>query len=381
MADRRDATNREAGQVVGFAGSRAANIRFAGHRSEAGDVHAIRTGDKTDDRLEFPTGLRCYEDKRLDDLADLHAQRICRVLGRVRRAVEDPDLERDALAGRRVEDALDRGVGRRGHGPESITGDSGQTVCHPFLRSRSEVGGGAPRRHPPEDYDPDVKAFVFDWDGTLVDTLGQIFRANRDVLGRLGLPFDEALYREHYNPDWRLMYQRLGVPIDKLEEAGERWLEAFDPEHFGEPFPGAVDALRGLRAAGHPLGLVTAGDRSIVTRQLEKSGLGEVLTARVFGDDLPVHKPDPRPLQLVLSELGFADPADSAYVGDAPDDMRMACAVGTEAIGIASIIGQPDELKAAGATSVHASVAEWADTILAASPSAVMAEPRERATR
>jgi pyrophosphatase PpaX len=209
-----------------------------------------------------------------------------------------------------------------------------------------------------------VKAFLFDWDGTLVDTLGQIFHANRDVLRRLGLPFDEALYREHYNPDWRLMYQRLGVPIDKLEEAGERWLEAFDPEHFGEPFPGTVDALGRLRAAGHPLGLVTAGDRTIVTRQLQQSGLDDVLAVRVFGDDLPVHKPDPRPLRLALSELGVRDATDAAYVGDAPDDMRMARVVGADAIGIASIVGRPEELAAAGASSVHTSVAEWADTVL-----------------
>jgi HAD superfamily hydrolase (TIGR01509 family) len=233
------------------------------------------------------------------------------------------------------------------------------------------------RRHPPEDYDPEMKAFVFDWDGTLVDTLGQIFHANRAVLGRLGLPFDEALYREHYNPDWRLMYQRLGVPIDKLEEAGERWLEAFDPEHFGEPFPGAVDALRRLRAAGHPLGLVTAGDRKIVTRQLEQSGLGDVLSARVFGDDLPVHKPDPRPLRLVLAELGVDDPSNAAYLGDAPDDMRMARAIGADAVGIASIVGRPEELVAAGAASVHSSVAEWAETILGAA-TGVVGEPVPR---
>jgi pyrophosphatase PpaX len=222
-----------------------------------------------------------------------------------------------------------------------------------------------------------VKAFVFDWDGTLVDTLGQIFHANRHVLGRLGLPFDEALYREHYNPDWRLMYQRLGVPVDKLEEAGERWLEAFHPEHFGEPFPGTVDALRRLRAAGHPLGLVTAGDRAIVTRQLEQSGLDEALGVRVFGDDLPVHKPDPRPLRLALSELGVRDAGDAAYVGDAPDDMRMARVVGADAIGITSIVGRPEELTAAGASSVHASIAEWANTVLGV-PTARDRNPAER---
>ena len=209
-----------------------------------------------------------------------------------------------------------------------------------------------------------MKAFVFDWDGTLVDTLGQIFRANSDVLGALGLPFDEALYRRHYTPDWRVMYQRLGVPLERLEEAGERWLEAFDPEHFGQPFPGVVTALRRLHEAGHGLGLVTAGDRSVVTRQLSLSGLDRYLPVRVFGDDLPVHKPDPRPLRLALAELGLTEPSRAAYIGDAPDDMRMARSIGADAIGIASIVGQPDELLTAGASSIHPSVAAWVDALL-----------------
>ena len=207
---------------------------------------------------------------------------------------------------------------------------------------------------------------MFDWDGTLVDTLGALFRANRAVLGELGLAFDETLYRRHYSPDWRLMYGRLGVPIDRLEQAGERWLEVFDPEHFGEPLPGVVEALRRLERSGHRLALVTAGDRAPVTRQLEQSGLGDVLPVRVFGDDLPVYKPDPRPLRLALAELGVADPADATYVGDAPDDMRMARTVGVGAIGVESIIGERDELLAAGASAVYPSVAAWIDAYLAA---------------
>jgi phosphoglycolate phosphatase len=211
-----------------------------------------------------------------------------------------------------------------------------------------------------------VRAFVFDWDGTLVDTLGALYRANRAVLGELGLPFDESLYRRHYSPDWRLMYGRLGVPIDRLEQAGERWLEVFDPEHFGEPLPGAIEALRRLRDNGHPLALVTAGDRAPVTRQLEQSGLGDLLGVRVFGDDLPVYKPDPRPLRLALAELGIADTGDATYVGDAPDDMRMAHALGVDAMGIESIIGDRDELSASGASAVYPSVAALVDDVMGA---------------
>jgi HAD superfamily hydrolase (TIGR01509 family) len=204
-----------------------------------------------------------------------------------------------------------------------------------------------------------MDAVVFDWDGTLVDTLGALYRANVAVFGEFGIEFDETLYRRHYAPDWRLMYQRLGIPAERLDEANERWLE-----HYGggevRPFPGAREALRALRAAGSRLGLVTAGHREIVEPQLGATGLGAFLEMAVFGDDLPVHKPDPAPLQRALEALGVADrPQAAVYVGDAPDDMRMARAVGARAVGIASILGDPAELRAAGAEEIAVSVATW----------------------
>ena len=52
------------------------------------------------------------------------------------------------------------------------------------------------------------------------------------------------------------------------------------------------------------------------------------------------------------------------YVGDAPDDMRMARAVGARAIGIESILGERGELEAAGAAEVAASVPGWVAAFL-----------------
>ncbi|MDQ2964615.1 MAG: HAD family hydrolase [Chloroflexota bacterium] len=225
-----------------------------------------------------------------------------------------------------------------------------------------------------------MQAVVFDWDGTLVDTLGALYRANLSVLEALGLPFDETLYRRHYAPDWRLLYSRLGVPANRLDEANEHWRQAFDAVGVGEPFPGTPEALERLRASGVRLGLVTAGDRDVVGPQITRAGLDRLIEVRVYGDDLPVHKPDPRPLRVALAELGVADcPGEAAYVGDAPDDMRMARAAGAAGIGIASILGDPGELRAAGATAVARSVVEWVEELLASAGDPAAARVRRPA--
>jgi HAD superfamily hydrolase (TIGR01549 family) len=215
-----------------------------------------------------------------------------------------------------------------------------------------------------------VDAVIFDWDGTLVDTLPAITRANAEVLGSYGVAYDDDAYRAAYSPDWRGMYRRLGVPAAAIEEAGGRWLGAYRAL-MGEAraFAGVDEALGRLRDAGFTMGLVTAGDRAVVEHQLGSTGLGAFLPVRVCGDDMPYAKPHPAPLLQALDELGLrARPEHVIYVGDAPDDMRMARNVGARGIGIESILGERSELAAAGAAEVAASVASWVASFLPAGP-------------
>jgi HAD superfamily hydrolase (TIGR01549 family) len=211
-----------------------------------------------------------------------------------------------------------------------------------------------------------MRAILFDWDGTLVDSLGAFQHANASVMAAFGLPWDEAIYRRNYVPDWRLMYLKLGVPPDRLDEANELWHTTFATAEEVVAFDGVPEALARLDATGCRLGIVTAGDRFIVEPQLQRTGLGGLLEVRVFGDDLAVHKPDPAPLRRALELLALdAHPDEVAYVGDAPTDMRMARAVGVRAIGISSVVGDPDELREAGADEVVPTVAAWVDGLVA----------------
>jgi HAD superfamily hydrolase (TIGR01549 family) len=210
-----------------------------------------------------------------------------------------------------------------------------------------------------------VDAVIFDLDGTLVDSLPAIYQANVEVLAELDVPFDVGRYRAAYVPDWRLMYSRLGVPPEHLERAGTRWRELYAAAVAPVAFAGVHDALARLSKAGYAMGLVTAGDRDVVEQQLARLDLARFIQAMVCGTDEVAQKPHPDPLLLALEGLGMRDrPGDAAYVGDAPDDMRMARAVGSRAVGIVSTLGEESELLAAGADEVAPSVVDWVGRFL-----------------
>lgn len=209
---------------------------------------------------------------------------------------------------------------------------------------------------------------MFDWDGTLVDSFEPLYRSNIAVLASYGIDLDEVAYRQVYTPDWRRMYVDLGVPQASIEEAAERWREAYGLGDGAVAFPGVVAALRRLAQAGLRLGIVTAGDRRVVAEQARLFGLDELLPVRVHADDLPWVKPHPEPLRHALRGLGIDDPGRAAYVGDVPDDMRMASAAGSKPIGIVGRLGTREELFEAGAEDVHGSVVEFVDAFLGTRP-------------
>ena len=209
-----------------------------------------------------------------------------------------------------------------------------------------------------------MRTILFDWDGTIVDSIQALFETDGAICRQIGVPFDESIFRRAFSPNWRLMYRSLGIPEERVDEAVLVWASTFHADRT-RPFPGIEDALGRLVGAGFTLGIVTGGSRAEVEPQLARLSIDGLLTVRVYGHDTTAGKPDPQPLRLALEMAGVSRPEEVVYVGDALDDMRMAAAVGVRGVGIVSMLATAEELIAAGAVESAASVAEWVDRFLA----------------
>lgn len=204
-------------------------------------------------------------------------------------------------------------------------------------------------------------AAVFDWDGTLVDTMAMIYRANVRALGPYGITMSRSWFRERYTPDWRRSYAELGIPEHLWDEMAAGWAVEMGRMR-PRAMPWARAALRRLRRSGVRLGLVTASTRGVVEPNLSRLNLDGVFETAWYSDDVERSKPHPEALLQALHELGVAA-SDIVYVGDTPVDLEMARAAGSPFVAVGSTTSSA-KFQAAGVDRVWSGVAEWAAHLL-----------------
>jgi HAD superfamily hydrolase (TIGR01509 family) len=212
-------------------------------------------------------------------------------------------------------------------------------------------------------------AAVFDWDGTLVDTMALIYRANVAALSHYGITMSRDWFREQYTPDWRKSYRDLGIPEHLWDEMADRW--ALEMAR-GRPraMPWARGALRRLRRRGVRVGLVTASTRAVVEPNLARLNMAEVFEVAFYADTVEQSKPHPEGLLRALDELGVTA-GDTIYVGDTLVDMEMALAAGARFAAVGGTM-EAARFHAAGVDRVWSDVGAWADHLLGTP------EPRRR---
>src|SRR6185295_11732072 len=114
---------------------------------------------------------------------------------------------------------------------------------------------------------PGLRAVLFDWDGTLLNSEETSFRVYVRLFTSFGLTFERTHFEKTYSPNWYRTYTAVGLPESRWAEADDTWVR-FYAEEETPLMSGALEALTRLSAAGLLIGLVTSGGRERVARDL-----------------------------------------------------------------------------------------------------------------
>ena len=194
-----------------------------------------------------------------------------------------------------------------------------------------------------------VRAFVFDLDGTLIDSKMDLVNSVNAMLRetrRPELPPDlVASYVGHGAP--QLMASTLGSASTQTErqEALAIFLKHYNQQMLAEtrPYPGVVEGLRTLADAGLPMAVLTNKPNQLSIEILDGLELTKFFRAVYGGDSFSTKKPDPTGVLTVLRELGIS-PEAGAMVGDSDVDIQTARNAGMVAVGVTYGFGQHDRM-------------------------------------
>lgn len=191
----------------------------------------------------------------------------------------------------------------------------------------------------------ELKALIFDWDGTLSDSVSRIVQAMHAAADLTGLPrcTDRAV----------MDIVGLGLPeaiaalYPQIPQALAGTLRSaysdcyIQLEETPSPlFPGVVEALEAFRRTGVKLAVATGKSRRGLQRVLAAHDLEGFFDSTRCADET-ASKPDPLMLRMILAEVGV-EPAQAMMLGDSEFDLRMAMAAAVRPVAV-SYGAQPRE--------------------------------------
>lgn len=210
---------------------------------------------------------------------------------------------------------------------------------------------------------------AFDFDGTLVDSAQSIVDGVSACWVACGFP----------EPDPEAVRRIIGLPWEEsirtlLPGAGDREFAMIRGYHdevargvrqrpatSEDLFPGVLETLDLLEAAGFVLGIVTSRNTRRLVHLLEKHGIAHRFVTVRTPDHGP-GKPAPDLLFQAMAEVG-AEKARTVMIGDTTFDILMACNAGTASVGVSWGVHPSDELLEAGAGCIIDAFHELPDAI------------------
>ncbi|MDG2307301.1 MAG: phosphoglycolate phosphatase [Candidatus Binatia bacterium] len=208
--------------------------------------------------------------------------------------------------------------------------------------------------------EPIYRLIVFDLDGTLVDSFGDLAAAVNAALGHNGLGElpTETIVGFSGNGARLLVARSVEVlapesPAERIDDVLASFQSYYrnhclDRTRF---YPGVEAAIRELTARGAQMAVLTNKPRGFSDDILAGLGVADSFSAVIGGDDLATRKPDPEGLLQLVAHAACA-PSDVVLVGDSIVDIATALSADVDSCGVGWGFSDAETLRTAGATRI-----------------------------
>ena len=195
-----------------------------------------------------------------------------------------------------------------------------------------------------------MRLYIFDFDGTLGDSRGLIVKTMMDTFDKMGIE----------RPSTEACIGTIGLPLDQCfavsahldaeqsEACAEVYRKIFKINNVPgavQPFPDVVETLKRLHEDGNVLAIASSRRHESLDGLVADFGITNLFTAIVGADDVVNAKPNPVPVNLILTRLHF-EPQQALVIGDAPYDILMGRNAGTKTCAVTWGNGTREELLA-----------------------------------
>lgn len=202
-----------------------------------------------------------------------------------------------------------------------------------------------------------IKAVLFDIDGTLVDSNDLHVAA-----------WIEAFAAEGHHPDAQTLHDQIGKGADMLvpallpgsdeataERLGDAHGKIFVDKYLGQvkPFAGGRALIERVHASGRKVVLASSASQSEVDHYLDLLDVRDIVTATTSVDDVAHSKPAPDIFTTALGKVAPLGPEEALVVGDTPYDVQAAHDAGIATVAVRSGKFADDMLTEAGAAALY----------------------------
>ena len=193
--------------------------------------------------------------------------------------------------------------------------------------------------------------FIFDFDGTLMDTSGVILATIKATIKEMGLPKktdDEcrAIIGIRTDEAGKYLYPDSDISNVEFAQVFRSNYDQLKKDAHEKTFPGVMETLAKLKDAGCDLAIASSRRLASLYDYLDGLRIRDWFAYIVGADSVTKGKPDPEPVLTVLNALDWqAD--DTLVVGDADVDIMMGNAAGCKTCAVTYGNGSIDSLKSA----------------------------------